>query len=1573
MACGGSDHILDFFDLSKPFERLSTSSTTPDVPPSQVSKFWKDMNKEQEDLQGGTSYSKKYRRRQEEEIRRSKHTPLRMKQVSNMMDIESVSEVSNGMSTNDMDEKSLSMDAINTYNNSIGYPLTILPIDRERDHIIKQIEANKVTIITGLTGCGKTTRVPQFIFDHCFSNNMYCNIIVTQPRRIAAHSVARRICDERGLKLGGLVGYKVGLDRENVSEDTRMLFCTTGILLKILVSQRNTHEFTHIILDEVHERDIDMDFVLLLVKKFIFTNSRGTKLILMSATCDPYHLRKYFSWRVNNFEDLASHIKVGGSRTPYKIDEYFLCNKELIRVFKCKGIGPNANKPEPKLDEKCIALCRKLIENLDKLENYSTSYKQAPGAVLVFLPGEYEIQVVKDHLVELKSRDVRSVWKIVPLHSRIPSEERELIFRNYNTEKNNNRNIRKIILSTNMAESSITIPDIVYVIDFCLTKNLRAEKSTNYVALRLEWADKSSLEQRKGRSGRVAEGRVYRLISREFYDNYLVQYHDPEILRAPLDKVILSTKLLDQGPPKEILALAMNPPDLSNVYKSVMHLKEIGALLSTVKGKEMREDGDLTTLGEVIAFLPVDVRIGKLIVLGHLFNILHESVIIAAGMSHNSIFVNSFNNRAKSYEYKLMWSDGTFSDGIAIKLAYEKWQNLLLTGRFKGIGQSNPHENELNWCRSNFLELKALKEMHSTIRDIQASLLHNGIQVFPRPNVSNKKSEHQKYLLIRIVMFGAFYPNYFIQSQNSLDSKEVNKTIYGKDHRNTLYFTGFPNEQVPYAPLYFGQIRNFFNGFIPADENIRIEVNGSKVLVSFNKRNYESLIEKQCSYRLNGTVLQQVLVGVKLRKVERESFKLLVYPPNRASLEFEKYKYKLCQENLGYDGVPISKIGYFEVPLVGKSFTKVNIVHVNDPNSFYVHFINTKNFRDLFRELFDSIKTLSHQSPRYVKSNKELKSDHLYLAEFTDEFGESQFYRCRLERFSQNSPHVDVFFIDYGNKSTVSVDKLIKVALEDIKQCPSIIQVPVLAVESMLSFVKANPIRNKHMIWSSASINAFKSKVDEQSAEVKVHVYSVVLKSHNEPFASLELISEKDQASINDWLKSEPNGETPYACHSNESYMSEESHKIRNQLCHTLLDSSQSVSILEYVSKNFYKNEFDDLMKCDQRETIYLKGPFHPLESSLYCLHELGSSKLVNICSDSVNSVLLKQFPNEDIDLWVVAGVVNLTSSGDRLSLRSTNFMPAIPAFGSIMSMIFGPRVELRYSTDRTKLTGAIVGLGDRPSNWNKKVTNAISGESNRVPYHKDHDMEIEFDAMIDMDDIEYINKIRFSINYVLSRQVGNYDLSLDALRNQIKPRYTHPTFLGECHDNIDKYLNHLMSKNRKAMDKIPFPKAYQWAVTPEDLLIKVPHDGIFNGYLKLIDHLQLKCKTEEDIISSELRNIAIYLKNKKFSFDVTELKCPLCPGGETFQDYYGLLEHCEDLLHTYRETNFWKRYRETSRLADFKAFENVLNGKENMEHEIFCPLCNLKPLFYNFDEVVAHSLEEHHLEMRQEFVREMD
>ncbi|CAB4064146.1 TDRD9 [Lepeophtheirus salmonis] len=1302
------------------------------------------------------------------------------------------------MSTNDMDEKSLSMDAINTYNNSIGYPLTILPIDRERDHIIKQIEANKVTIITGLTGCGKTTRVPQFIFDHCFSNNMYCNIIVTQPRRIAAHSVARRICDERGLKLGGLVGYKVGLDRENVSEDTRMLFCTTGILLKILVSQRNTHEFTHIILDEVHERDIDMDFVLLLVKKFIFTNSRGTKLILMSATCDPYHLRKYFSWRVNNFEDLAM----------------------------CKGIGPNANKPEPKLDEKCIALCRKLIENLDKLENYSTSYKQAPGAVLVFLPGEYEIQVVKDHLVELKSRDVRSVWKIVPLHSRIPSEERELIFRNYNTEKNNNRNIRKIILSTNMAESSITIPDIVYVIDFCLTKNLRAEKSTNYVALRLEWADKSSLEQRKGRSGRVAEGRVYRLISREFYDNYLVQYHDPEILRAPLDKVILSTKLLDQGPPKEILALAMNPPDLSNVYKSVMHLKEIGALLSTVKGKEMREDGDLTTLGEVIAFLPVDVRIGKLIVLGHLFNILHESVIIAAGMSHNSIFVNSFNNRAKSYEYKLMWSDGTFSDGIAIKLAYEKWQNLLLTGRFKGIGQSNPHENELNWCRSNFLELKALKEMHSTIRDIQASLLHN--------------------------------------VKNSLDSKEVNKTIYGKDHRNTLYFTGFPNEQVPYAPLYFGQIRNFFNGFIPADENIRIEVNGSKVLVSFNKRNYESLIEKQCSYRLNGTVLQQVLVGVKLRKVERESFKLLVYPPNRASLELEKYKYKLCQENLGYDGVPISKIGYFEVPLVGKSFTKVNIVHVNDPNSFYVHFINTKNFRDLFRELFDSIKTLSHQSPRYVKSNKELKSDHLYLAEFTDEFGESQFYRCRLERFSQNSPHVDVFFIDYGNKSTVSVDKLIKVALEDIKQCPSIIQVPVLAVESMLSFVKANPIRNKHMIWSSASINAFKSKVDEQSAEVKVHVYSVVLKSHNEPFASLELISEKDQASINDWLKSEPNGETPYACHSNESYMSEESHKIRNQLCHTLLDSSQSVSILEYVSKNFYKNEFDDLMKF-----------------FFVCLHELGSSKLVNICSDSVNSVLLKQFPNEDIDLWVVAGVVNLTSSGDRLSLRSTNFMPAIPAFGSIMSMIFGPRVELRYSTDRTKLTGAIVGLGDRPSNWNKKVTNAISGESNRVPYHKDHDMEIEFDAMIDMDDIEYINKIRFSINYVLSRQVGNYDLSLDALRNQIKPRYTHPTFLGECHDNIDKYLNHLMSKNRKAMDKIPFPKAYQWAVTPEDLLIKVPHD--------------------EDIISSELRNIAIYLKNKKFSFDVTELKCPLCPGGETFKiimvflnivkTYYTLIE----------------------------------------------------------------------------------
>ena len=421
-------------------------------------------------------------------------------------------------------------------------------------------------MISGPTGCGKTTQVPQYILEEWERTNRPCNIIVTQPRKIAAQSVAKRVCQENGWSLGSLVGYKVGLDKANVSKDTKLLYCTTGMFKKMIIGRQSLEDWTHVILDEVHERELDMDFVLLLCRKFLNTNSRGVKLIVMSATIDVNSFKEYFSYLLPNGQKASPGWFQLNERRKYKVDEFYLESLKSLNLVD--EDWPEFDLNEPELKTSCIKIlveCLKKLEKSDKNMFESSIQMGEPeaalgGAVLVFLPGEPEIQRVKQFL-ERQSQQLREKWWIVPLHSRIPSEELQLAF-----QKREGR--RKIILATNVAESSITIPDVTYVVDFCLTKRLNADRDTNYVSLQLEWADKNSLKQRFGRAGRVSRGMVFRLINRTFYDQ--PDYPSagiPEMLRAPLDKILLDSKLLDSGSPPDILALAMNPPLLTSIHQ----------------------------------------------------------------------------------------------------------------------------------------------------------------------------------------------------------------------------------------------------------------------------------------------------------------------------------------------------------------------------------------------------------------------------------------------------------------------------------------------------------------------------------------------------------------------------------------------------------------------------------------------------------------------------------------------------------------------------------------------------------------------------------------------------------------------------------------------------------------------------------------------------------------------------------------------------------------------------------------------------------------------------------------------
>lgn len=665
-----------------------------------------------------------------------------------------------------------------------------LPINQDKEAIIDLINSQQVTVICGHTGSGKTTQVPQFILEDHAKRSKSVNIIVTQPRKIAAKSIAKRVCDERGWQMGRLVGYKVGLDKENASLDTRLLYCTTGIFKKMIIANKHLNDWTHVILDEVHEREMDMDFVLLLCKRLINTNSRNVKLVLMSATIDSDRFQNYFSCPITSTEKklqcCAAVHKMVESKS-YSVEEYYLDDLENDQKFKDKiAVWPyNFEIETPYVIDECVQVANQIILQLDDLERKSNVGEQ--GAVLVFLPGEAEISRVKKSLEET-SRNYRKAWWILPLHSRIPFEETLRIF-------DHKDGYRKVILSTNVAESSLTIPDIYYVIDFCLQKLIMADQYTNYVALKLQWADKNSCTQRKGRSGRVRSGMVFRMVPKHFY-HLLSDSGTAEMIRAPLEKVILDTKLLDFGPPKELLALAMEPPKLKNIHKTTMRLKEIGALLTTTNGCVVLDDGDLTVLGEIVASLPVDICLGKLIVLGHLFNVLEECIIIAAGMSNNSLFSMPFGKKLKAYADKLCWADSSFSDSLAILVAYQTWHRKSKAGEFNIIP-------EAKWCKERHLQLKVLREMREAIEEIKIALRRHHIDTVSLPNRFDRRkynsdqmvtTSEENCLKLKMVIFGAFYPNYFVRSGLGLEEKEVYREIYNNttstyhDPSSCIYF-----------------------------------------------------------------------------------------------------------------------------------------------------------------------------------------------------------------------------------------------------------------------------------------------------------------------------------------------------------------------------------------------------------------------------------------------------------------------------------------------------------------------------------------------------------------------------------------------------------------------------------------------------------------------------------------------------------------------------------------------------------------------------------------------------------------
>lgn len=466
---------------------------------------------------------------------------------------------------------------------AITYP--DLPVSERRDEIAKAITDHQVVIVAGETGSGKTTQLPKICLE--LGRGIRGTIGHTQPRRLAARTVGQRIADELGTPLGDAVGYTVRFT-DQASDRTLVKLMTDGILLAEIQRDRRLLRYDTLILDEAHERSLNIDFLLGYLRELL-PRRPDLKVIVTSATIEPQRFAAHFSG--------APIVEVSGRTYPVEI---------RYRPLEVPAVADDSDDPDDPDHEVVRTELRDQTEAIvDAVDELSA---EPPGDVLVFLSGEREIRDTAEALRPLKNTEV------LPLYARLPTAEQQRVFQP-------SQSARRIVLATNVAETSLTVPGIRYVVDPGTARISRYSRRTKVQRLPIEPISQASAAQRAGRSGRTAPGVCIRLYSEEDFESR-PRYTDPEILRTNLAAVILQMAALNLGDIETFPFL--DPPDRRSIRDGIALLQELGAFDA---------NGAITDIGRRLAQLPVDPRLGRMILQADEEGCVREILVLAAALS----------------------------------------------------------------------------------------------------------------------------------------------------------------------------------------------------------------------------------------------------------------------------------------------------------------------------------------------------------------------------------------------------------------------------------------------------------------------------------------------------------------------------------------------------------------------------------------------------------------------------------------------------------------------------------------------------------------------------------------------------------------------------------------------------------------------------------------------------------------------------------------------------------------------------------------------------------------------------